>query len=135
MTEPTHEEQVAALRAAISTLEMTACIFPDGIVAGKLLALRALLTRLEADQWRPIEEAPKDGGDCRIEGWRPRRGAARIRWEADKYAKNPKPYWASNDAHWVTEDRRDQPTHWRRLSRGPALPAPPSDTPSQGEKG
>lgn len=137
MSEPTHEEQVAGLNYEAERYENLASnceiAAPISSAAYKHRAqvIRALLARLEADQWRPIEEAPKDDSWYPIEGWRPRRGVARIRWEADKYAKKPKPYWASNDAHRVTEDRQDQPTHWRRLSRGPALPAPPSDTPSQ----
>lgn len=64
MIEPTHEEQVAALWEAISLLEYRAAASINSPPThnkrnAQAAALRAVLARLEADQWRPIEEAPQ----------------------------------------------------------------------------
>lgn len=76
-------------------------------------------------QWQPIETAPKDE---RILLYRPTAGFpwARVvigRFDSDRYAKRPRPYWP-HELEWVTgktEGRAANPTHWM------PLPGPPSD--------
>lgn len=66
----------------------------------------------DALTWRPIATAPRDGSDILTD-----QGVAR--WESDKYAKTPRPYWvrATFGVPRVLEDRNRQPTVW--------LPLPP----------
>ena len=72
--------------------------------------------------WKPIESAPKDGTGVLL--FCPRLGVcAPGRWDTDKHAKKPRPYWT----HWGERIwgtlwiRDDQPTHWQ------PLPAPPQE--------
>lgn len=71
---------------------------------------------------QPIETAPTDGTDMLLHT--PARGWVRGRWNDDKSAKKPRPYW-TNQTEWlwgVTVTRADQPTHWL------PLPPPPHET-------
>jgi hypothetical protein len=88
-------------------------------------ALRAAMSE-SLDSWLSMATAPKDT-DVLLNI--PKRGAIRGRWEADKYAKNPRSYWTNDQVRlWgVAETRSSQPTGWM------PLPAPPKDTPAQGE--
>lgn len=51
----------------------------------------------------------------------PLRGVIRGRWNEDRYAKTPRPYWTNDREHLfgVRETRTDQPMHWQ------PLPPPP----------
>lgn len=71
------------------------------------------------NEWQPIETAPLDKEiliHC------PARGVVRGRWNDNRYATNPRPYWTHDREHvfGVRETRLDQPTHWM------PLPAPPT---------
>lgn len=78
-------------------------------------------------EWKPIDSAPKaplQGGfsSPRVllwDGKQPRFG----HWDSDLYAKRPRPYWRYTDAHFVSDSRGRQPTHWYE-----GLPAPPPET-------
>ena len=64
--------------------------------------------------WQPIETAPKDREillAC------PKRGVVRGKWDDNRYAKHPRPYWSHDrERIWGTlACRRDQPTHWMEL--------------------
>jgi len=66
------------------------------------------------NDWLPIETAPKTG-DVLLAC--PRRGVVRGRWEENKYAKTPRPYWTHDRerSFGIIETRADQPTHWMPL--------------------
>lgn len=111
------ELEQAAIEA-IDVLKM--CIYerPENYLA--IDAVNALENALaqQLNGWQPIETAPKDIDVlllCK------KRGCVRGRWNADMYAKKPRPYW-TNDREYVwgiVETRKDQPTHWM------PLPTPP----------
>lgn len=70
--------------------------------------------------WQSIDTAPKDGTEIIV--FIPAHGVVSpCRWNEDKYAKKPRPYWA----HWgkyafgINDLRANQPTHWI-----PVLPKP-----------
>lgn len=76
-------------------------------------------------EWQPIETAPKDE---RILLYRPTAGFTwtRVvigRFDSDRYAKRPRPYWQHDLEHLAgkAEGRAVNPTHWM------PLPAPPSE--------
>ena len=79
------------------------------------------------DGWEPIETAPKDGTTILV--WSQLYGGVAVLayWDSDKYAKTPKPFWATSSQRYVgkTAERKFPPTHWR------PLPPPPV---SKGEK-
>lgn len=103
---------------------------PSGIVARDAARLRAIAARLEAEQWRPIETAPKNpAGElwgplflayqegcaaevfCCMWGLRPGKGDVDLCWTA------------VSDSDCLEAD----PTHWR------PLPAPPADAKETGD--
>ena len=71
--------------------------------------------------WQPIETAPKD--ETRILLWSTMFGGRAIggRWNTDRYAKRPRPFWDTDgqlggkDAHRVRHA-----THWQPLPETPA---------------
>jgi hypothetical protein len=74
-------------------------------------------------EWQPIETAPKDGTAVLVYpatwGSKP---ASIAKWNEDKYAKNPRPFWErDDDLGKVSISRGKPPTHWM------PLPAPPSN--------
>jgi|GEM_PF-2459301 len=76
-------------------------------------------------EWQPIETAPKDM-DVLLHC--PGRGAVRGKWNADQYARVPRPYW-SNDRErtfGTRETRDDQPTHWMPLPEAPNARSEPT---------
>jgi hypothetical protein len=74
-------------------------------------------------EWQPIELAPKDKiillyrpGHCV-----PWQSVAPGKYDDDKYAKRPRPFWVS----WLlcsgkTDDRAYPPTHWIPMPNPPA---------------
>lgn len=67
-------------------------------------------------EWQPIETAPKDAR-IRVWAWGAERHA---RWNSDKYAKRPRPYW-DFDGLSVSDSRAHQPQWWL-----PCAPPPTS---------
>lgn len=70
-------------------------------------------------EWQPIETAPKDGTIIIV--WPPSyRGVTSCaRFDSNKYANTPRPYWNRTDELRITESRRKPPTHWRPVLSGP----------------
>jgi hypothetical protein len=70
--------------------------------------------------WQPIETAPKDG-TCVIVYPPTFDGLVSCaKWDEDRYAKRPRPYWRRMDAFGqVTRSRDNQPTHWMPLPDPP----------------
>lgn len=75
--------------------------------------------------WLPIESAPKDGTHLLLhfDGIGPIRG----RWDNDRFAKRPRPYWTCDAERWMgkIDIRSKQPNLWM------PLPPPPNEV---GEK-
>lgn len=71
-------------------------------------------------EWQPISTAPKDK---RIILHCPKRGSVFGRWQDDRYAKKPRPYWTNDLERTLSTlwTRDDQPTHWM------PLPVPPRE--------
>ena len=105
MSEPTLSEQIAWLRSRIERLEDEAAHFQTS-AAESVVMSRAVLASLEAQQWRPIETAPKDGTlilVCTKEG-----AISMSRW----YSLTEKWLWTPF-------------YHWQELAYWMPLPAPP----------
>lgn len=68
--------------------------------------------------WKPIETAPKDRTVC---VWPPTWTdvISCARWDDDKSAKNPKPFWYRVDAFGITDSRKKPPSHWAEVPKGP----------------
>jgi hypothetical protein len=68
--------------------------------------------------WQPIETAPKDR---HIIVWPPTYtgGCSCAKWDDDRYAKRPRPYWRRIDASFVSDSRGNPPTHWDDVPEGP----------------
>lgn len=73
-------------------------------------------------EWQPIETAPKDGSPVLV--YPPlwvNKTCSIAKYNDDKFAKKPKPYWNRDDCFGrITENRMKPPTHWM------PLPLPPS---------
>ena len=70
-------------------------------------------------KWMDIETAPK--GDARIILCFPTGRVECGKWEADQYAKTPRPFWTGDlervfGTLWY---RANQPTHWMPLPKPP----------------
>lgn len=97
--------------------------------AGLAVALSFGLAQCQ-QQWQPIETAPKD---IEIFVWAPdwnkvgRRFIAK--WEDNRYASKPRPYWSYCDERiWgTTKVRQCQPTRWMPLPTPPAGPDTSTD--------
>ena len=84
-------------------------------------AIEALAKDAEARGWQPIDTAPKDGTSVLVypPTWNGR-SAAIAKWESDKYAKKPRPFWRrDDDMGRVTISRERSPTHWMPLPLSP----------------
>lgn len=70
--------------------------------------------------WQPIETAPKDGTCVLV--WPPTFAGvvSCARWNEDRFAKKPHPYWSRvDDLGKVYLSRGNPPTHWMPLPKGP----------------
>lgn len=119
MTEPTPGEMLSAVKAGLDYIEMF-----RGSDSHTAIAFRAVLARLEADQWRPIGEAPKDGKQLL---W------LLIPYSAPYEACVTAGFFANGCFRFFGDDGPEdiQPTHFCFCR----FPAPPSDTPSSGGEG
>lgn len=71
----------------------------------------------KAMDWQPIETAPKNRDIlvCLAHGI-----VTVARWQDDRYARKPRPYWQMEwNAHRTLDDRRDQPLFWQPLPDPP----------------
>lgn len=69
-----------------------------------------------ADCWQPIETAPKDG--TYILAWRGH--VVVVRWNDDRYAQKPAPFWdGTDDRRGKLFMRRNAPSHWMPLPEPP----------------
>jgi hypothetical protein len=70
--------------------------------------------------WEPIETAPRDR---RLLLWGPGCGLVFGKWDDDRYATRPKPYWSlqNNLRLRITYARENPPTHWAEIE-GPQEP-------------
>lgn len=77
-----------------------------------------------ANNWRPIETAPKDGSSILlfIPGFECRKVYCGY-WDDDRYAAKPKPYWSNDAERWLgkVSVRSNTPSHWM------PFPDPPTD--------
>ena len=110
-------------------VENTGAIVPGGISEAKAAAqehytARILSALTIAPGWKDMETAPKDRV---ILLFRPKMfcGKGHVgpgKWESDKYANNPRPFWYSLERLIsTTESSIFQPTHWM------PLPLPPEE--------
>lgn len=69
--------------------------------------------------WQLIETAPRDGTAVIV--WPPTSPelTSCARYDDDRYAKKPRPYWRRRDALQTLDSRRNPPTHWRPCLSGP----------------
>jgi len=66
--------------------------------------------------WQPIETAPKDREILIV-----RNGKISIaKWDDDRHAKKPKPYWSDWSHQGVSFMRKATPSHWQPLPPPPA---------------
>lgn len=81
-----------------------------------------------AEDWQPIETAPRDG--TRIILLR-KNGPVFGCWDDDRYSTKPRPYWTHDQvrAFGNVDARKVPPTHWM------PLPAPPRDLSQGGQHG
>lgn len=72
--------------------------------------------------WQPIETAPRDGTIVLVHPatWTGM-SASPARWDDNRYAKHPRPYWNRIDTVSAHISRAYEPTHWQ------PLPEPPSE--------
>lgn len=72
------------------------------------------------DPWLPIDTAPKSEDWTKPHKIRLWMGGLEVlgKWDDDAFANRPRPFWRA-DAHDVTWNRNNQPTHWQPLSPPP----------------
>lgn len=71
--------------------------------------------------WMPIETAPKDGTTVLVSPptW-PGRACSTAHYNADRFAKKPRPFWERDDAlRSISISRETPPTHWMPLPEAP----------------
>ena len=76
-------------------------------------------------KWMPIETAPKDGTTVLVSPptWQVR-ACSTAHYNADRYAKKPRPFWERDDALRLISISRDTPpTHWMPLPHPPTTSA------------
>lgn len=87
--------------------------------------IREVLAHRKAEAWQPISSAPLGQSVLvfRPAMWGGKGHIGVAKWNTDKYAKRPKPFWESCEG-WIrqTEDRAYPPTHWQPLPAPPATP-------------
>lgn len=92
--------------------------------AVRLVEASQAFTAAEAAGWLPIETAPKDGSAVLVHPptWDDSaRTCSVAKYNLDKYAMKPRPYWERDDAMGKVGYSRDKPpTHWRPLPPAPS---------------
>lgn len=87
--------------------------------------IREVLAHRKAEAWQPISSAPLDQDILvfRPAMWGGKGHIGKAKWDADEYAKRPKPFWQSSEG-WIgnAQDRAFPPSHWRPLPDPPTTP-------------
>ena len=73
--------------------------------------------------WKPIDTAPKDGAIILVypATWR-EMTASPARWDDDRYARKPRPYWRRIDTLRTRDSRDSPPSHWMPQPQPPEIP-------------
>lgn len=69
------------------------------------------------NNWLDMSSAPKDGSEILV--WTHRRHREIARWELDKYATKPRPFWKTTGPWGKNEMREKPPRAWMALPAGP----------------
>lgn len=70
--------------------------------------------------WQPIETAPKDGTYVLVyPGAYTKIPMSIARWDDDRYASRPRPYWRRLECKDITTSRINHPTHWAPMPEPP----------------
>lgn len=73
--------------------------------------------------WQPIETAPRQRlPQVRILGWNGKTIDLWV-WDTQAWSQRPRACWRRYGARGISQDRKEQPTHWM------PLPEPPEGTP------
>ena len=112
----THAQKIEWLQRELNGLSATG---RDREIDHTFQVLRAILSDLEAQQWRPIETAPKDGTEI-LAYFGPRTGVKSVVWEES----------VSGNETWCVDDDKHGPYSLRGYndpypSVWKPLPAPP----------
>lgn len=91
-----------------------------------------LTAELEAQKWRLIDTAPKDGSRILVFSPAPSPGYRQhvAWWNDDRYNRKPRPFWEFETTMGIAWTRTAQPTHWRPLPEEPALATPAVSEPA-----
>jgi transcriptional regulator with XRE-family HTH domain len=124
---PTPESPTAPLPAADrETIELvrTYQTIPSPRLRSQLRAIAKIFaTPAERSlTWQPIDTAPKNGTRIFLAGPEgPFKNPSIGRWEEDKYAEKPNPYWTNDliSIYGIREVRNHQPTQWQPLPEPP----------------
>jgi hypothetical protein len=79
--------------------------------------MSATLYATEA-HWQTMDSAPRTGERVLVATKSVFDGKHRVdirRWDPDRYAKRPRPFWRSDDPYRILADRQDQPALWAPL--------------------
>jgi hypothetical protein len=78
------------------------------------------------DAWQPIDTAPRDARVLLFwpTFWTGKQRIEAGHWEADQYAKRPKPYWSGDQERifGIRAYREQGPTHWQPLQAPAGVP-------------
>ena len=121
MTIKTWHDRIMELEDGVIVTEPHVTRYMQAEIDELRAAVKSLAKEAEARDWQPIETAPKDGTAVLVypATWNGH-SVAIAKWESDKYAKKPRPYWSRNDdLGRVTISREHPPTHWMPLPLSP----------------
>lgn len=121
------EEQIAAVQSALHWRDSVGLAINKDSETGRenearIAALRAALATLEAQRWRPIEEAPKDGAtQLLLFGEQEDRPRDMVHMKGARVFSG---YWDAIDEAWCSTGSTwagpfYNPTHWRPLPDPP----------------
>jgi hypothetical protein len=68
--------------------------------------------------WQPMDTAPRDGTTFLAVSGR-NNAVVPCRWDDDRYAKSPKPYWSRSDCWGSRDHRANPPIVWQPMPTYP----------------
>ena len=71
----------------------------------------------ESNGWHAMDVAPTDGSKILV--WTHRKQVEIARWDSDRYARHPQPYWRTSGPWGVREMRLYPPLAWMPLPTAP----------------